>query len=245
MATTAADLRELHGLHQRAKAIRDRMVSGPKTLATREAILATRQAGLEAARKALKEGKAQVKNKEVQVQSLQGKVEDLLSKRNQVKKQDEYNALTNQIHTDRASISRIEDEVLQAYESNSEGDKALAALEAEVKSLTEDIAKLRADLQAQAEAQKAQLAKLEAAIVEAEAIIPIEQREGYRRMVKQRGADALAAVENGACSNCYVSTTAQMLNELINGHNLVLCNSCGCVLYLAEEEVSATRRIKR
>ena len=57
MPETADNLSELHGLHQRAKAIRDRLVSGPKTLAGREAVLATRKTALEAAQKALRDGR--------------------------------------------------------------------------------------------------------------------------------------------------------------------------------------------
>ncbi len=49
MTATAEHLRDLHQLHQRAKALRDRLTSGPKTLAARQAALANRQAALEAA----------------------------------------------------------------------------------------------------------------------------------------------------------------------------------------------------
>ena len=52
----------------------------------------------------------------------------------------------------------------------------------------------------------------------------------------------MAALEGGACSGCYVSCTAQMVNELINSHHLVFCKTCGRILYLADEDHSATKR---
>lgn len=52
-ATTAENLRDLHELHQRAKAIRDRLSSGPKTLAIRQTTLATRMAEVEQEHKVL------------------------------------------------------------------------------------------------------------------------------------------------------------------------------------------------
>ena len=61
MTATAANLRELHQLHQRAKALRDRLISGPKTLAARQAALAARKAALEDARKGLQDAKVQLK----------------------------------------------------------------------------------------------------------------------------------------------------------------------------------------
>ena len=46
----------------------------------------------------------------------------------------------------------------------------------------------------------------------------------------------------GACSGCYVSVTAQAVNELINGHHMSFCKTCGRILYLPEEEIHNTRR---
>ena len=57
---------------------------------------------------------------------------------------------------------------------------------------------------------------LDQAIAEAEGIIPADQREQYRRTLKQRGPDAFAAVtrEDKSCGGCFVGITHQMLNEL-------------------------------
>jgi predicted nucleic acid-binding Zn-ribbon protein len=241
----AADLRELHGLHERAKAIRDRLTSAPKTLAARQALLENRQAELEAARKALLDAKAQVKKRESLVASQQSKIDDLTVKLNTVKKNEEYKAIQNQIAHDKLSISKVEDEILDGMTKLDDQAAALAAQEKDVQSLAADVAKLKTDIESQAEQQKSQLESLETAITEAEEIIPIDQRDQYRRLVKQRAADALAAVEGGACGGCYVSVTAQTLNELINGGRLIFCNTCGRVQYLAEEEIQNTRRNKR
>jgi predicted nucleic acid-binding Zn-ribbon protein len=241
----AADLRELHGLHQRAKAIRDRLTSAPKTLAARQALLEKRQAELETAKKALLDAKAQVKKRETLVASQQSKIDDLTVKLNTVKKNEEYKAIQNQIAHDKLSISKVEDEILDGMTRLDDQAAALAVQESELKALAADVAKLKTDIESQAEQQKAQLDSLETAITEAEEIIPIDQRDQYRRLVKQRAADALAAVEGGACSGCYVSVTAQTLNELINGGRLIFCNTCGRVQYLSEEEIHNTRRTKR
>ena len=55
----------------------------------------------------------------------------------------------------------------------------------------------------------------------------------------------MSEVDNGACTGCFVSTTAQMMNELINGGHLVFCKTCGRILYLPEQETSTTRRAGR
>jgi predicted nucleic acid-binding Zn-ribbon protein len=235
-ALTASSLADLHHLHQRAKALRDLMSSGPKTLAAREAILASRKAALEVAQKEGKDSKAHTKNKEVQIQALQTKIEDSLTKRNTVRKQEEYNALTNQMAADKRNIERLETEVLEALEKADEQAATVAGLEGEVKKLSAEVATLKESLASKAGAQQTQLRELELAITSAEESIPADQRDQYRRLVKQRAADALAAVEGGACSGCFVSVTPQMVNELINRHHMVFCKTCGRALYLAEQD---------
>lgn len=66
MTTTASSLREIHSLHQRARAIQDRLASHPKTVAARNAIVAKRDATLEQAKKDLQQVKVAKGLKETQ-----------------------------------------------------------------------------------------------------------------------------------------------------------------------------------
>lgn len=241
MPTTADNLRELHNLHQRAKAIRDRLVSGPKTVAARQAVLEKRQSDLEAAAIALKKTKADAKNRETQAQSIHNRVDDLRGKLNLTKKQAEYDAIRNQIAQDNKVADKLEDEALELMAQAEQKEGELKDQEAEAARLRQDLKALTLEVQSKAESDKALLTELEAAIVEAEDIIPGDVRDQYRRVVKGRGADGMAPVEQGACAGCYVSVTAQMLNDLINGDVLVFCKTCGRILYIAEEESNALR----
>jgi predicted nucleic acid-binding Zn-ribbon protein len=248
MPATAANLRELHQLHQRAKALRDRLTSGPKTVAAREAALANRQAALEAAKKALQDARVQLKKKEHTVQGLTAKQDDLKGKLNTVKKNEEYKAIQNEIALVKNQVEKLEGEMLEEMERIDAQARAFTTEEAEVKAFAADVAALKAQVVSQAGGHRQQLAELETAIVDAEAIIPEDVRERYRRTVKQLGADAMAPVEYdrkaqiASCTGCFVAVTTQALNELINGQHMSFCKSCGRVLYLPEEEEHHTRR---
>ncbi len=248
MTATADNLRDLHLLHQRAKSIRDRMTSGPKSIAARQIALVTRQKNLEASRKALQDARVQLKKKEHSVQGLNTKVDDLTVKLNQAKKNEEYKAIQNQIALDRNAIEKHEGDMLEEMVKVDELATALAAEEAEVKKFAAELAAMTAKVEAEAAGQRQQLSELENAIVEAESIIPIDVRERYRRTVKQYGADAMAPVnydkksQLGSCSGCYVSVTAQAVNELINGHHMSFCKTCGRILYLPDDEIHNTQR---
>lgn len=248
MPATADNLRELHQLHQRAKALRDRLTSGPKTVAAREAALVNRRAALEASKKALQDARVQLKKKEHSVQSINAKIDDLKVKLNSVKKNEEYRALQNQIEFDKKAIEKIEVEMLDDMDRIEEQAKKLAAEESDVKAFAGEVDSIKTQFESQAGGQRQQLSELETAIVDAEAIIPEDVRERYRRTVKQLGADAMAPVEYdrkaqlASCTGCFVAVTTQALNELINGHHMSFCKSCGRVLYLPEEEENLTRR---
>src|SRR5271156_2902785 len=97
MSATAENLRDLHELHQRAKALRARLSSGPKTLVVRQSTLAARTTQLDQDRKALQDAKVQLKKQEHSLQAIDNKTDDLTTKLNLVKKNDEYKALQNQI----------------------------------------------------------------------------------------------------------------------------------------------------
>lgn len=241
-ASTTDSLRELHGLHERAKAIRDRLASGPKTLAARQSALAKKQTELEALKKAVQDVKVQAAKKEVQLKGMQEKTAELRVKLNSIKKQVEYDAIRNQLANDNLAQSKLQEEILEGMIKVDEQAAVVTAAEAEVAKMAAEIATMKADIESKAGEQKAQLAKFEDAMKEAEAFIPEDQVDQYRRIVKQRGADALAPVDESACTGCYVTVTSQMMNELINGGHLVFCKTCGRILYLSEAVVSATRR---
>ena len=245
MSATAEVLRDLHVLHQRAKALRDRLASAPRTLAARQTALAARQADVEKGRKALQDAKVQLSKHEHSLKAAQAKIDEHTVRLNLVKKNEEYKALQNQIAHDKAAMSKIEDEILQGYEAVEAESAGLAKIEAEVKSFAQEVASLEADIESQASAHQAQLHELETAIIEAETSIPEENRERYSRTVRQFGADALAACENGACLGCFTAVTTQMLNHLINLDQLMFCKSCGRLLYLTEEEATTSKASRK
>lgn len=242
MPAAASSLRDLHILHQRAKALRDRLASGPKTLAAKKAAAAGRQGKLDEAKKALQDEKLTIKRHEAQIQAHQAKNDDLAVKQNTIKKNDEFRALTSQINANKASIEKIEATILEAMERVDARQAEVDAAQVEVDKFAAEVATLASQIEQHAAGQKAQLKELEAAIVEAEACIDGDARDRYIRTVRQRGADAMAAVEGGACTGCYTTVTGQVMNELMNGQHIQFCMTCGRMLYLADDDGPAPRR---
>jgi uncharacterized protein len=242
MPATVNNLRDLHELHQRAKALRDRLSSGPKTLAARQATLATRMTQVEQERKALQDAKVQLKKHEHDLLGIDKKIDDSKTKLNLVKKNEEYKALQNQIAHEDAAKSKVEEEILDNLQTVETKTAALAKLEADAKRFSGEVTTLQQQIDSESAAQKTQLAEIETAIVQAENVIPEEFRVQYRRIVGRYGPDALAACDEGSCLGCFTSLTPQMVNDLINGSGLSFCLSCGRLLYHEEKVVVTTKR---
>lgn len=242
MTTTANSLREIHSLHQRAKAIQDRLNSHPKTVAARNALVNKKMTTLEQFKKDIQQTKVAKGLKEGQRKSLLQKIEDYSTKLLNVKKNEEYKAIQNEIALVKSQVNKVDDELIDQEIDLEERNSKLAELEAEFDKAKKDLAAFIKKADDDRPGDEAKLAELSKQIAEAEAIIPLEIRESYQRVIRQKGADALALVEDGACTGCFMAITSQMLNDLINCNTLVFCRTCGRVLYMAEATEKVTRR---
>lgn len=242
MTTTANSLREIHSLHQRAKAIRDRLAGVPKAVAARSGMVAKKQEAVDKAKKDLQQVKVNKASKESQRKSIHQKMDDYASKLLSVKKNDEYKAIQNEIAVLKSQVNKVDDEIIECELEIETREAAVKAVELELKKVQDDLAAFQKQAEDARPADEAKLAELSQAVAEAEAIIPVDLRDKYQRIIRQKGADALAIVEEGACTGCFMSVTSQMLNDLINCDTLVFCRSCGRVLYMAEETEKLTKR---
>jgi predicted nucleic acid-binding Zn-ribbon protein len=242
MTTTANSLREIHSLHQRAKAIRDRLAGVPKTVAARGAMVAKKLEAVEKARKDLQQVKLSKAAKESQRKSIHQKMDDYASKLLSVKKNEEYKAIQNEIAVLKSQVNKVDDDIIDCELEIESREAALKVVEAEHKKSQDELKAFEAQAQTSRPDEEAKLAELSQAVAEAESIIPADLRDKYQRIIRQKGADALALVEEGACTGCFMAVTSQMLNDLINCDTLVFCRSCGRVLYMAEEAEKLTKR---
>ncbi len=83
----------------------------------------------------------------------------------------------------------------------------------------------------QSGADEVDAARLEVELRNAEQQLPDNIRHAYKRSVESKGRDAMSAVEDESCGGCYQMLTPNQYNNLKLGR-MVLCGSCGRLLYL-------------
>jgi uncharacterized protein len=232
MSVTAAALRELHRIHQQLAELRDRLERGPKQVRAREANVAQLEARLAEAREKTKQTQMAVDRKQLDLKSGEQKVVDLRVKLNTANNNREYQALLEQIAAAEMAGSVLSDEILEGMEKVDQF--ALAAKEAEknLASGKQEMEKSRRVVEDSAASIRSDLARLEGELATAEQALPMDIKVDYQRVVRSKGADSLALVDDGVCTGCGQQITLNMQNEL-NLAKLVFCKACGRLLYLA------------
>jgi hypothetical protein len=234
MSVTAAALRELHRIHQQLAELRDRLERGPKQVRAREANVTQLEARLAEARERVKQTQMAIDRKQLDLKSGEQKVIDLRVKLNAASSNREYQALLEQIAAAEMAGSVLQDEILEGLEKI---DQLAAAVKEADKNLAagkQELDKARHVVEDSAATIRADLIRLEADLVHAEKALPGDVKAEYQRIVRSKGADSLAAVEDGVCTGCGQQITLNMQNEL-KLSKLVFCKSCGRLLYLPSD----------
>jgi len=231
MSVTAAALRELHRIHQQLADLRDRLERGPKQVRVREANVAQLETRLAEAREKAKQTQMAVDRKQLDLKSGEQKVVDLRVKLNTANSNREYQALLEQIAAAEMAGSVLSDEILEGMEKVDQLSAAVKEAEKNLAAGKQELEKTRHAVEDAAATIRADLARLEGELATAEKSLPTEIKVDYQRVVRGKGADSLASVDDGVCTGCGQQITLNMQNEL-KLNKLVFCKSCGRLLYL-------------
>jgi hypothetical protein len=233
MSVTAAALRELHHIHQRLADLRDRLERGPKQVRAREANVKQLETKLAEARERAKQMQMALDRKQLDLKSGEQKVMDLRVKLNGANSNREYQAFLEQIAAAEMAGSVLSDEILEGMEKVDELHLATKEAEKNLASGKQEMDKAKQAVASSAATVRTDIAQLETELVDAEKGLPADLKADYERVVRSKGADSLAAADDGVCVGCGQQITLNMENEL-RLSKLVFCKSCGRLLYLPE-----------
>ena len=226
-------LRTLHRIHRQLGDLTERLERGPKQVRAAEANVEHREGLLGQTKADAKAHRMACDNKQLQLKSGEDKVKILRGKLNAAASNREYQALLEQIAADEMTNSVLADEILEALEKADVFKKSLADAEAAAAAARQRVEQLCSEMAKQEPLLKADIARLEAELKESEATLPGDVREPYRRVVRGKGEDALAVVENQFCGGCNQQITLNTLNQIMLGQP-IFCKTCGRLLYLPE-----------
>ncbi len=175
---------------------------------------------------------------EQKVQEVTAKVKRLESQQNNIKKVDEYNALTQEITaserektateqklSDLVDKRVAEEEILtKIKESLANSEASSLALQHEIESsvriINQEGSTLKSEREALAKAADEELLRI------------------YERLLRNKKDRVIVPIENRTCSGCHIVLTAQHENIVRKGDNLVFCEHCSRIHYWQEIEAT-------
>jgi uncharacterized protein len=226
-------LRTLHRIHRQLTDLREQLDRGPKQIRAGEANIQHCEDVLAQTKADSKTLRMAADAKQLQLKSGEDKVRDLKRKLNAASNNREYQAFLEQIAADEMTNSVLADEILEQFEKVDAFKTNIADAEAALAGAKQRVAELRGEVAEKEPRLNGEVARLEAELQEAEATLPPDICEMYRRGVRQKGEDALAAVENQYCSGCNQQVPLNILNQIMLGKP-VFCKTCGRLLYMPE-----------
>jgi len=233
---------ELQSVDVRLGELRAALAAFPKRLAEVERRLEAARTQLSTAKTVLTNSLKDRKKYELDVEQWKEKARKYKDQLYEVKTNEAYKALQHEIQLAEAEIAKAEDRLLEQmvagedYERQVKGSgKALAEVESVAQAE-------RQKLVAEQAAAEQELAALTATREQAMASVPEELFDLYQRIARKHGGVALAEVRDETCTMCRVRVRPHVFQELRNAacQEILHCESCTRILYLAEEAVAKT-----
>ena len=226
-------LRVLHRIHRQLTDLRERLDRGPRQIGAAETHAQHCENEVAKTKAEAKAMRVEADKKQLQLKSSEDKVKDLRRKLNAVTNNREYQILLEQIAADEMANSVLADEILEALDKIDAFGTNIAEAEAAMTAAAQRAAEVRDEVAKIEPGLKADIARLEAELRQSEATLPKEIHDLYARIVRKKGEDALAIIENQYCGGCNQQIPLNYCNMVTLGQP-VACKTCGRLLYLPE-----------
>lgn len=223
---------------------RDRQKEKEKVLSLLESI----REQVASKEKEVVELKKNIRMGETQIKEIQEKITKLEGQQTQVKRMDEFNALTQEItqagrdrHTTEGRLSDLTDKLAQE-------EDLLSSLKKNLEMTEKNSSNLEKEIQEAIQGINSEGAAL---LQERKTLIPNVEPEMfaiYDRLLKNKQDRVVVPIENRTCTGCHILLTAQDENLVRRGDRMIFCEHCSRILFWQEapkEEEQVTKRRRR
>jgi len=199
-----------------------------------EARLVTNSASLESVKLKAKEIELAKKNLEIEAQTKRDSIAKFRSQQFQTRKNEEFQALTNEIKRFEKDIHDIEDRELDFMEEAEKVKAAVAAADKETTHSKSQINQQLTDLDIKIKSIETELQRLESERATLTIGIDEDLVTRYDRLFASKGDAAIVPLEHEVCMGCHMKVTTQTAVRVKGNQEIVSCEQCARILYHAE-----------
>lgn len=181
-----------------------------------------------------------INSKELDLKSKEAEIGKLRQQMNLVKTNKEYSALKAEIGGKEADKSVLEDEILRMMTKYEEMQQRYKSFEKVISQEELQLMDVQKQVDTDIQVMESEIAALREKRVNYAEKVEHDALQQYNRLVSHKDAVAIVSVVNQVCQGCFMSVTAQTLNQLMSGRDLTFCHSCGRILYLEDGSEGST-----
>jgi predicted nucleic acid-binding Zn-ribbon protein len=228
------DLEQLLVLQDRDRKIRTmraELAAAPSERKQLENRLATAGAHLERVKKEARELEVERKRLEVEAQSKRDSIGRFKVQQFQTKKNEEFQALANEIERFTNEVEKIEDRELELMEKAEAVKGQITEAETAANLAQQQVRSQIADLEQKIKSIEERIDSLNVEREKIAGTISEDVLDRYQRLFKSKGDSAVVALRHEVCMGCHMKITTQTAVRVKGGNELVSCEQCGRILY--------------
>ncbi len=191
-------------------------------------------AHLELLKKNARQLEVDKKNLELDIGTRSESIARLKTQQYETRKNDEFTAMGREIERYQTEISGIEDRELELMEQADTLKAQIGAEEKETATAKESIGRQVANLDAKEGTLNNRLTELRTDRDALAAKVDEDLLDLFNRLFASKGDAAVVALEHDFCTGCHMKVTTQTAVRAKGGREIVNCEQCGRILYVAE-----------
>jgi predicted nucleic acid-binding Zn-ribbon protein len=195
--------------------------------------LAASNKQLEAVKLKAKELEVERKKLENEAQAKRDSIAKFQTQKFQTRKNEEFQALNNEITRYEGDIRTIEDRELELMDASEKAKVTVGDAEQEARTVKGQVDRQLADIASKIDAVSAQLKDLEAERDKLTVGIDEDLLDTFDRLFANKG-EAVVPLENEICMGCHMKVTTQTVVKVKGQREIVHCEQCGRILYRSE-----------
>ena len=184
----------------------------------------------------LKSIQMKIDSKELDLKGVEDGIGKFKVQLNQIKTNKEYTALKDEIKSKELDKSVLEDEVLEMMNELEETKDGIQKLKDELRNRETQLSEMIKAVEVDVKGIENKINEEDSRKISLIETLDDQSRYHFERLIKNKNGIAVAEVVNTACQSCYFAVSAQTINLLLSGKEIVLCNSCGRILFLNNKE---------
>jgi hypothetical protein len=226
----------LQGVDHEISRIRRRLEHGPQLVERRTEGLRAAEQRLAEAGERIKRAKAKGADQELELRIKEGEIEKLASQQNSARTNQEYRAFGDHMDRLRKECAPIEDLILENFAQVEEAEEEERILAQARDEQAGEAKKIQGSWQSDEDEYKQELDVILKRRAEHVQSLPKGPYHTYQKVLQAYEGKAVVPLEGKVCSGCHMAITLNDVARLRGDiPDLVLCRSCGRILYAPEQ----------